>query len=96
MTLLCVLQLRHFDMLWICCDGFAQRICCRQQVARQTDSQQTGNSGARAIGNESVPIQLTQCRFPGLAISNGKKSMYFSNKIYGSNLIKQQSETVMV
>ena len=24
------------------------------------------------IGNESVPIQLAQCRFPGLAISNAK------------------------
>jgi len=25
-----------------------------------------------ALGNESVPIQLAQCRFPGLAISNAK------------------------
>ena len=24
------------------------------------------------IGNESLPIQLSQCRFPGLAISNAK------------------------
>jgi len=24
------------------------------------------------IGNESVPIQLTQCWFPGLAISNAE------------------------
>ena len=24
------------------------------------------------IQNESVPIQLAQCRFPGLAISNGR------------------------
>ena len=50
-----------------------------------------------AIGNESVPIQLAQCRFPGLAISNAKISRYFSNEIYGSNFIKQHSsETVMV
>ena len=30
------------------------------------------DSDALTIGNESVPIQLTQCRFPGLAISNAK------------------------
>jgi len=24
------------------------------------------------VGNESVPIQLAQCRYPGLAISNAK------------------------
>ena len=48
------------------------------------------------IGNESAPIQLEQCRFPGLAISNSKMLIYFSNKIYGSNFIKQHSETVMV
>ena len=28
-------------------------------------------------GNESVPIQLAQCRFPGLAISNAKILIYF-------------------
>jgi len=37
------------------------------------------------IENESVPIQLTQCRFVGLAISIAKILIYFSNKIYGSN-----------
>jgi len=50
------------------------------------------------VGNESVPIQLAQCRFRGLAISSAKILIYtfFSNKIYGSNFIKQHSETVMV
>jgi len=48
------------------------------------------------IGNESVPIQLAQRRFPGLAISNAKILIYFSNEIYGSNFINQHSETVMV
>jgi len=48
------------------------------------------------IGSESVPIQLAQCRFPEPAVSNAKISIYFSNKIYGSNFIKQHSETVMV
>jgi len=47
--------------------------------------------------SESVPIQLAQCRrFPGLAISNAKILVCFSNEIYGSNFIKQHSETVMV
>ena len=35
-------------------------------------------------------------RFPGLAIFTAKILIYFSNKIYGSNFIKQHSETVMV
>ena len=48
------------------------------------------------IRNESVPIQLAQCRFPGLAISNAKTVVYCPNEIYGSNFIKQHSETVMV
>jgi len=29
-----------------------------------------------SIGNDSVPIQLVQCRFPGLAISNAKMYKY--------------------
>jgi len=48
------------------------------------------------IGNESAPIQLAQCRFPGMAIFNDKILIYFSNKIYGSNVIKDHLETVMV
>ena len=43
-----------------------------------------------------VPIQLAQCRFPGLAISNAEMLIYHSNKIYGNNFITQHSETVMV
>ena len=31
----------------------------------------------RRIGNESVPIQLAQCWFPGLAISNAKNINIF-------------------
>ena len=37
------------------------------------------------IGNESVPIQLAQRRFPG---SNAKMLINFSNKIHGSNFVK--------
>jgi len=32
------------------------------------------------IENESAPIQLAQCRFPGLVISNARIEIYFSNK----------------
>jgi len=32
--------------------------------------------GVFGTENESAPIQLAQCRFPGLAISNGKILMY--------------------
>ena len=40
------------------------------------------------IRDESVPIQLAQCRFHWLATSNAK--------MYGRNFIKQHSETFMV
>ena len=43
-----------------------------------------------------MPIQLAQCWFSGLSIHNAKIQLYFSNNIYGSNFIKQHSETVMV
>jgi len=37
-----------------------------------------------------------QCRFPELAMPNVKMVIYLSNKMYGSNVIKQHSETVIV
>jgi len=55
-----------------------------------------GSDISWTAGNESAPIQLAQCRFPGLAISNDKILIYFSNKIYRSNFIKQHAETLMV
>jgi len=51
---------------------------------------------SKILGNESVPIQLAQCWFPGLAISNAKMLINFSNITYGSNFIIQHSKTVMV
>jgi len=56
---------------------------------------QVHSSSARPIGDESVSIQLAQCRFPGLAISDAKYKYIFP-KVYGSNFIKQHAETVMV
>jgi len=47
-------------------------------------------------GNERAPIQLAQCRFPRLAISNAEMLIRFSNKTPGSNFIKQHLETVVV
>jgi len=39
---------------------------------------------------------MAQCRFARLAISSAKTLIYFSNKTYGRNFIKQHTETVMV
>ena len=36
-----------------------------------------------------------QCRFPGLAISNAKIRIYFSDKVYGSYSIKQHSQKLL-
>jgi len=36
---------------------------------------------ASSIGNKSVPIQLAQCWFPGLAISNAKIKIFFKYNI---------------
>ena len=35
------------------------------------------SEGHISIANESASIQLTQCRFPGLAISNAEILIYF-------------------
>jgi len=46
--------------------------------------------GGTTIGNESVPIQLAQYWFPGLAISNAK-IYFFSNKIKYTEAILSNS-----
>ena len=48
------------------------------------------------VGNESVPIQLAQCWFRGLAVYNAEIQIHLSNKTDGNNSIKQHSETVTV
>jgi len=47
------------------------------------------------IGNESADTTGAML-VPWVAISNTKIKSYFSNKIHGSNFIKQHSETVIV
>jgi len=42
-----------------------------------------------------VPIQLAQCWFPWLAISNAKIQIYFSNKIHRSNFITQRRQNLV-
>ena len=76
--------------------------CCFASRGPSPDSATTAHKTTSAcqqntIGNKNVPIQLAQCWFSGLAISNAKIQIYiFSTKIYGSNFIKQHSQTVMV
>ena len=49
------------------------------------------------VGNKSVPMQLAQCWYTGLAIlSSAKVEMYFWNKICGNSFIKQHLETVVL
>jgi len=43
-----------------------------------------------------VPIQLAQCWFPGLAISNAKTQIYFSNKIHGSILSNNTQKLLLL
>jgi len=49
------------------------------------------SDGQIPIWNETVPIQLAQCWFHALAVSDAKIC-----STYGSNFVKQQSETAMV
>ena len=75
-----------------CATEFTDIECRCQQEALWTRSAscscyQWERKCASTIG--SVPV-------PGLAISSAKILIYFSNKIYWSNFIKQHSKTVMV
>jgi len=74
-------------------------LCVRDESRQSLGLRPTAVASPAAtlsIGNEGVPIQLAQCCFPGLAISNAKISIHLSNKIYGSNFIMQHSGTAMV
>jgi len=48
------------------------------------------------VGSESVPKQLAQCWFPGLAISNSKYKYISQIKYTKAISSKQHSETVKV
>jgi len=51
-------------------------VSIKRRLVTHTDSH-------RATGNESVPIHLALCWFPGLVIFKAKIKIYFSNKISG-------------
>jgi len=61
------------------------------------DSQATcsGTKLAIPIRNESVLIQLAQCRFSRLAISNAKILIYFSNKIHESKILSNNTRKLV-
>jgi len=58
----------------ICSSVFAQR------RSQPTDRPRHSVCGFYATGNESVPIQMAQCRFSGLARSNAKILIFFQTK----------------
>jgi len=85
-------QRGHYTRLWLY--WFTQKHAPVRLAGNDTVPISVRRGGG--IGNESVPIQSAQCWFPGLAISSAKIQIYFSNKIYGSNFVKQHSESVTV
>jgi len=92
--------LSHFLVEWQC----QATVNCHKRMVQFVDVHCSLNTPSPClhsstfdiIGNASAPTQLAQCRFPGLAISSAQILMYFSKILYGSTLIKQYSETVMV
>ena len=51
--------------------------------------------GLGPIGNESVPIELAQCWFPGLAISNDKLSNILSAKKYTETILSNSTRKLL-
>jgi len=50
---------------------------CRAHGCAQLNRETDHAALPTGMRNESAPIQLTQCRFPGLAISNAKINILF-------------------
>jgi len=48
-----------------------------------------------AIGNESVPIQLAQCWFPGLVISNAKYKYIFFQIKYAEAVLANSTRKLL-
>jgi len=47
------------------------------------------------IGNESVSIQLAQCWFPGVAVSNAKMQIYFFRIKYTEAILSNSTRKLM-
>jgi len=69
-----------------------QRDTLLLQISAHNDS---GINQHLLIGNESVPIQLAQCRFSGLAISSAKILILFSNKIYTEAILSDSTRILL-
>jgi len=74
------------------CATHCSNIC--PGLSKFTDGPQALSRMVAAIANESVPIQLAQCCFPGLAISNAK--IMFSDKIYGSIFLSNNTRKLLM
>ena len=60
---------------------------CQPVTDRGTASISTRQTArANCIGNESVPIQLAQCWFPGLAIYNGRFQIKYTEAMLSSEM----------
>ena len=85
-----VFKLEHSRSMWLTVSGRLRRHSLSRHLSRfkqiyrspvSVHGPQALSGMVAAIANESVPIQLAQCWFSGLAISNAK--ILFSNKING-------------
>jgi len=47
------------------------------------------------MGNESAPIQLARCRFPGLAIFNAKILIYFFQIKYAEAILSNSARKLL-
>ena len=48
-----------------------------------------------SVGNESTPIQLEQCRFPGLAVSSAKMLIYFFKKKHVEAILSNSTRKLL-
>ena len=67
----------------------------QQRLARDRHARSLLSRVAENIGNESAPIQLTQCRFPALAISNAKVSIYIFRIEYTKAILSNSTRKLL-
>ena len=67
----------------------------RPEVTQFIPCQANAIIGNKDIGNESAPIQLAECWCPGLAISNAKIWIYFSNKKFTEAILSDSNQKLL-
>ena len=67
----------------------------RPEVTQVIPCQANAIVGNKDIWNESVAIQLAECWFPGLAISNAKIWIYFSNKKFTEAILSDSNQKLL-